>query len=72
MRAPPLFPDLPRLPRIKRMRVKDAGQSGGCKVIWFACPHCSHETGWIRDERTITQNRRGIPCPHCNPERNTD
>lgn len=54
--------DLPRKPRLKRMRVADAGQ--GC--IQFVCPHCSYDTGWIKDERTVSENKRGIPCPQCN------
>lgn len=58
--------DLPRRARIKRMRVFDAGQSGGYKVIMFLCPHCSHNTGWLHDTRTITENKRGLPCPKCN------
>jgi hypothetical protein len=62
--------DLPRSPQVKRMRVRDAGQSGGHKVIQFVCPHCNYDTGWIINERTITENKRGIPCPRCNEQSN--
>lgn len=59
--------DIPRTPPVKRMRVSDAGLSGsGHKVIKFTCPHCGHCTGWIKDEWTLTENRRGQPCPSCN------
>ena len=58
--------DLPRSPFVKRMRVADAGESGGVKVIQFRCPYCSHDTGWLVDRRTISENKRGIPCPVCN------
>lgn len=56
--------DLPRRPRVKRMHVSDAGH--GC--IEFTCRHCGFCTGWIRDEWTITANRRGLPCPECNAD----
>lgn len=54
---------LPRKSPVKRMRVTDAGQ--GC--IQFICPHCNYDTGWIKDEKTIAENKRGLPCPKCNP-----
>ncbi len=53
---------LPRKARVKRMHVADAGQ--GC--IQFVCPHCGHDTGWLKDEHTFTENKRGLPCPKCN------
>lgn len=66
----PLLFDKDQLPRsepIKRMRVADAGHMpGGTKGIRFECPHCGHDTGWIEDEWSITENRRGLPCPSCN------
>jgi len=61
--------DLPRSAPVKRMRVADAGYLlGGAKDIRFECPHCGHDTDWIADELTVTENRRGLPCPCCNPE----
>ncbi|MGD9862563.1 MAG: hypothetical protein AB7S99_05055 [Pseudodonghicola sp.] len=74
MSEPLLFArkDLRRRPPIKRMRVVDAGHGpGGTKVIRFICPHCGHDTDWIEDTHTITENRRGLPCPKCN-EGDTD
>ncbi|TNE55190.1 MAG: hypothetical protein EP341_05415 [Sphingomonadales bacterium] len=61
--------DLPRAKRVKRMHVADAGQlPGGSPGIRFECPYCRHDTGWIKDEWTISENRRGQPCPVCNWE----
>ena len=59
---PSLFVALPRAPRVKRMHVVDAGQG----VIQFRCS-CGYDTGWIVDECTVAENRRGLPCPACNP-----
>jgi DNA-directed RNA polymerase subunit RPC12/RpoP len=59
-----LFEQLPHRPPVKRMHVADAGLGG----IRFKCAHCDHDTGWIADEHTVTENRRGLPCPRCNPE----
>jgi hypothetical protein len=58
---------IPRQPRIVRMHVTDAGHGFGGKAIRFECNKCGHDTGWIADEWTITENRRGLPCPKCNP-----
>lgn len=71
MAAPALLfdkADLPRSASIKRMRVADAGHlpGGAVKGIRFECPHCGHDTDWIEDRWTITENRRGLPCPRCN------
>ena len=52
---------------MKRMRVVDAGHlPGGAKGIRFECRRCGHDTGWIPDEWTVSENRRGLPCPQCN------
>ena len=60
---------IPRRAPMKRMYVADAGNyiSGG-KGIKFKCNHCGHNTGWIKDNRSITENKRGLPCPKCNSE----
>lgn len=56
------------------MGVMDAGEPG-CR---FRCRRCGHETDWIgvwsvKDgwERTdqpltLTEAKRGVPCPKCN------
>lgn len=64
-----LFPkeQCPRRKPVKRMHVVDAGHlPDGCNGISFACPHCGYETGWIEDDLTVSQNKRGLPCPECN------
>ena len=71
MRQLDLFRELklPRKPYLKRMRVKDAGElPDGKKGIQFVCPHCGHDTGWCYDEHTVTENKRGLPCPSCNEQ----
>ena len=62
-----LFENLPRTKRIIRMKVVDAGCGRGGNWIAFECWKCGHETGWLTDEWTVTENRRGLPCPVCNP-----
>ena len=54
--------ELPKKPRQWRMRVADAGH--GC--IQFKCQRCGFDTGWIVDERSVSENKRGLPCPECN------
>jgi len=58
--------EIPRSPSVKRMHVVDAGNGPGCKVIQFECGHCGHDTGWIEDKCSVTENKRGMPCPECN------
>ncbi|WP_406720404.1 hypothetical protein RPE78_09475 [Thioclava litoralis] len=53
---------IPKAPPTKRMHPSDAGEG----MIRFSCPHCGHDTGWIADQWTITENKRGQPCPVCN------
>ena len=57
-----LFENLPRTKRKVRMRVVDAGYG----MIEFECWKCGHNTGWVEDNNTLTENRRGPPCPICN------
>jgi len=60
--------DLPRRAPIKRMHVADAGHDpSGTKSIRFECRRCGHDTGYVDDIWTISENRRGHPCPVCNP-----
>lgn len=59
--------EIPAAKRTVRMRVIDAGHlPGGAKGIQFECSRCGHDTGWIADEGTISENKRGLPCPSCN------
>jgi len=70
-----LFPDLPRdRPRLKRMQVVDAGGEES-PAVHLKCPHCGHDAGWKNMDRegwTLTETKRGIPCPICNPKENDD
>lgn len=60
---------LPRTAPVKRMHVADAGHlPDGRKGIQFHCPHCGHDTGWIVDKHTVSENKRGMPCPECNED----
>lgn len=67
---PDLFPAAPRRAPIKRMHVADAG----CDAIKFKC-RCGHDTGWIiwnRREITVSEAKRGLPCPKCNAQGGVD
>ena len=64
---------LPRKKPVWRMNVKDAGSlTGGVKGIRFECRRCAFDTGWIEDQQTVFENRRGMPCPVCNLEPQLD
>ena len=69
MSTPLLFDkvDIPRSPSIKRMRVVDAGMSDmkGCQWLGLECPHCGYKEEGHYTE-TVTEAKRGIPCPECN------
>jgi len=49
-------------PRNKLMPVFDAGQG----MVHFRCSRCEYDDGWTA-ARTLTEDRRGRVCPHCNP-----
>lgn len=54
-----------RSPRVM-MHVVEAGQGNSGKVIQFECAKCGYNTGWIIDENSVSENKRGKPCPECN------
>ena len=58
--------DIPRRKRRVMMHVMDAGNGPSCMVIEFECKKCGHNTGWIKDEKSVSENKRGMPCPKCN------
>lgn len=64
-----LFGQKPRRPRQWRMHVLDAGTRHAELMVRFLCVRCGHETDWMYD-LTITEAKRGIPCPVCNAPRN--
>lgn len=59
-----LFPSLPRRARRKLMHVIDAGSRGRDLMVRFACARCGHQSDWTR-AATITEAKRGKPCPTC-------
>ena len=59
----------PRKPARVMMHVVDAGYSG-CDdddggIAVFQCRKCDHKTDWTKF-RTVTEAKRGLPCPKCN------
>lgn len=54
----------PRSPNIKRMHVVDAGSDFG--HVHMVCTHCGYDDGWQMKLETLTQLKRGLPCPQCN------
>jgi hypothetical protein len=59
-----LLPKPPRHTRGQLMHVCDARHDVRATVE-LECPKCRHRTGWIRFE-TVTEAKRGQPCPKCN------
>lgn len=62
-----LFPETkpPRQKPRKLMHVCDAyGDGPEDNHVRFMCHRCGHESDWI-DDLTVTQAKRGIPCPEC-------
>ena len=61
-----LFPKPPRrAPRVL-MHVIDAGHQGGKPIVRLECKKCSYVSPWLQVD-TVTEAKRGIPCPKCNP-----
>ena len=67
-----LFPKgtLPRRPRKHLMHVYDAGSDHG--HVNMVCS-CGYDDGFLYcyDDKTLTQLKRGLPCPICNTEEGT-
>jgi hypothetical protein len=55
-----------RAPR-KLMHVVDAGSDYG--HVHMICGHCGYDDGWKVYEATLTELKRGLPCPKCNEEK---
>lgn len=65
-----MFPRPQRRQRVQRMHVVDAGDCGTSDaprsvVVQMRCMKCGHLSGWLKI-RTVTEAKRGLPCPHCN------
>ena len=68
MKSPDLFPETkpPRQAPRKLMHVCDAyGDGPDDNHVRFHCARCGHESDWI-DGLTVTEAKRGMPCPECN------
>jgi hypothetical protein len=63
-RTAEMFPKI-STPRRVLMHCEDTGSNGPGRMGHFRCRACGHE-GWYRD-CSMTDIRRGIPCPNCNP-----
>lgn len=61
-------PPKPRQKPRKLMHVYDAGpaEDSQCMVVFY-CWRCHHKTEWML-ARSVSEAKRGIPCPKCNPE----
>jgi len=55
-------PQLPRKRPRKLMHVIDAGQD----MIHMKCWHCGYDDGETTMRTTVTEAKRGYPCPECN------
>jgi DNA-directed RNA polymerase subunit RPC12/RpoP len=58
----------PKVPRVARMHVIDAGHSDDMDeplMVQYRCRRCSRESEWMT-ARSVTEAKRGIPCPDCN------
>lgn len=70
-RTADMFAELkpPRAKPQKLMHVCDAAgcceEDGSGAMVRMECPRCHHETEWLAF-RTVTEAKRGIPCPRCN------
>lgn len=64
-----LFPETKPPRRCARalMRVYDAGDCNAGHIVQFRCARCGYDSGWVH-VRTITEAKRGLPCPRCNAE----
>jgi DNA-directed RNA polymerase subunit RPC12/RpoP len=72
MKNEDLFAELkpPRKAPQKLMHVCDVDDNCCCDdgstwPVKFKCSRCGHETDWV-EPRTVTEAKRGIPCPVCN------
>ena len=62
-----LFPETKvtrRRPRVL-MHVYDAGDCSEGHIVQFRCATCGYDSGWLHT-RTVTEAKRGLPCPMCN------
>ena len=56
--------EIKRRPRIKRMKVYDCGVD----FVLMKCEHCGYDNGWQQYDSSITELKKGWPCPVCNKQ----
>ena len=54
----------PRASKRVMAHVYDAGVD----AINFKCSRCDWESGWLKNNMSVTDAKRGIPCEQCNKE----
>lgn len=37
----------------------------GYQCAEFKCKKCNHKSGWMHGFKTVSDVKRGIPCPKC-------
>lgn len=57
----------PRRMRGQLMHVSDAGCGEGKPVVRMRCAKCGYGSDWYKFD-TVTEAKRGLPCPRCNGE----
>lgn len=64
-----MFPEkkLPRRSPRVMMQYRDGGVGNEGEIVQYECPKCSTRSGW-EDAGSITEVKRGIPCPECNKD----
>ncbi len=64
-------PQLPGFDRPKRKPARimahlvDAGGESD-PMAHYICGKCGWDSGWIVDRRSVSEIKRGVPCPNCN------
>jgi hypothetical protein len=59
----------PKRKRVRMAHVVDAGNGCESMVVQFGCKVCDWRSDWMK-MRTVTEGRRGVPCPKCNEVNN--
>jgi hypothetical protein len=66
-----MFERPPRKTRGQLMHVCDAGAGEDKPVVQFECRKCHFQSDWYQFD-TVTEAKRGIPCPRCNEVKSAD
>lgn len=75
--TPDLFPETLQTRAKARVMMKGVDHSFNDEdpespyIGHMRCHKCGHDAGWM-GFKTLTEARRGAPCPVCNPQKGTD